>query len=1065
MFKSLHVGLRLMILVLGLSQPVSGTTHNFARLNFRLRTLLEPAPHEIGVVPQQTLHKSLSGVQHLAVLIQFEGSRQELYQSGVRVVAQVGDIFSAYVSPATILKLIENPKVKFIQGEIYYKSLNNTSTQEIRAKDARKQYGISGRGVLLGIVDTGIDWRHADFRNADGTTRIKFLLDLSLPGDLDGDQIPDGPDAYGGTLFTESEINQALQGTGTPGSADYVGHGTHVAGSAAGNGFATGAGLPSGTYAGVAPETDLIIIKATQSDELGYPVTNLVNSLAFIDNIASELGQPYVINFSLGGHEGAHDGTNLEELAIERIVGPGKPGKVVVVAAGNENQSEIHASGELSPSQTSVTIPVTIPAYSPQSGTQNDYALLNVWYAGATNLSVALRSPANKYYGPFSAGSRWGTATDEGTLFISNAYPAASALNGDKEIVIQLFDNEKNKPPAQGTWAITLFGNYGQFHLWLFGNTVNAQLTGHVTNSHLVSIPGTAESAITVGSYVTKNSWVDVTGSTWRYPWEIGAISEFSSPGPTRDGRLKPDLLAPGQEIVSSYSVDAPPTATNSIFAAPAGNPENVFIIRDEKHALAHGTSMAAPHVAGVAALLLQVNPQLDATQIKQILTSTARNDWATGDVPNYQAGNGKIDALAAIGQIEDALKFPAPYQLKAAETEAGVQLVWQSPIQGEQAVQSGLPEIRQTRTSGHPVHFFPKFQPKELAGAGQKIVEYLIFRSQNSVSEFVQLTGNIQTTSYLDTDVQTGQQYWYYVVARYESPAGTSFPSNKASVIRGSSQSIPLEIKYDTGNPNVYGALPAGHILALRFDLNRDFNKYYLDAVRFFFLNYQKKNPSGSSSFRIHVYAATAEGKRSTELATSPVYSHDNSFFYPNWTEVDLRALDVVKLKGESLFLGVEFVRGDSATVLLDDTPNIPVNQAYYYVNNRWEEHYDFWSDANRLGYPMIRAVFTSQPVADSLPEDVSPGSFRNYPNPFADATQFIFDIPEASDVSIKIYDLLGRFVITLLDNRFDFAVQSLTIPWNGTDEPGKKVPAGVYFAVLKIGGKTRVVKMLILR
>lgn len=1062
MFKSLHVGLRLMILVLGLSQPVSGTTLNFTKLNSRLRTLLEPSPY--AFVPQQPLYKSLSDVQHLAVLIQFEGSRQELNQAGVRVVAQIGDIYSAYVNPATIFHLTENPKVKFIQGEIYHKSLNNVSTQEIRAKDARRQYGISGRGVLLGIVDTGIDWRHADFRNADGTTRIKFLLDLSLPGDLNGDQIPDGPDAGGGTLFTEAEINQALQGTGALGSADYVGHGTHVAGSAAGNGFGTGAGLPSGTYAGVAPEADLIIIKATQSDELGYPVTNLVNSLAFVDNLAGALGQPYVINFSLGGHEGAHDGTNLEELAIERIVGSGKPGKVVVVAAGNENQSEIHASGELSPSRTSVTIPVTIPAYSPQSGTQNDYALLNVWYPGATNFSVALRSPANKYYGPFSAGSRWGTATDEGAIFIANAYPAANALNGDKEIVIQLFDNEKNKPPAQGTWTITLFGNYGQFHLWLFGNTVNAQLTGYVTNSHLVSIPGTCESAITVGSYVTKNAWVDVTGLTWRYPWEIGAVSDFSSPGPTRDGRLKPDLLAPGQEIVSTYSVDAPPTATNSIFTAPAGNPENVFIIKDEKHALAHGTSMAAPHAAGVAALLLQVNPQLDAAQIKQILTSTSRNDGATGAAP-YQAGNGKIDALAALAQIEDALKFPAPYQLKASETDAGVQLVWQSPIPGSLTAQSGAPEIWQTRTSGYPVHFFSKLRPVEIAKAGQKTVEYLVFRSQNSVSEFVQLAGNIQTTSYLDRDVQTGQQYWYYVVARYESPAGTSFPSNKASVIRGSSQNIPLELKYDTGNPNVYGALPAGHILALRFDLNRDFEKYYLDAVRFFFLNYQKKNPTGSSSFRIHVYAATAEGKRSTEIASSPVYSRDNSFFYPNWTEVDLKALEVVKSKGESLFLGVEYVRGDSATVLLDDTPNIPENRAYYYVNSRWEEHYDFWSDANLLGYPMIRAVFTSQPVADSLPEDVNPGLFRNYPNPFADATQFTFDIPEAADVSIKIFDLLGRFVITLLDSRFDFAIQSLTIPWNGTDEQGGKAPAGVYFAVLKIGSKTRVEKTLILR
>jgi subtilisin family serine protease len=1056
-----------MLGVLLLNQPVTGTTNHYAKLNFRLRSMLDDTFQEFGIAPHQPLHKSLSNIRHLAVLIQFEGSHQELSQSGVRVLAQVGDIFSAYASPVTIQNLIENPKVKFIQGEIYHKLLNNVSTQEIQATTARQQYGLSGRGVLLGIVDTGIDWRHEDFRHADGTTRIKFLLDLSLPGDLNGDQIPDGPDAYGGTLFTGAEINQALQGNGTLRSVDVVGHGSHVAGSAGGNGLGTGAGIPAGTYAGVAPEADLIIVKASLAEDIGYPVTNLVNSLAFIDSIAGVLGQPYVINFSLGGHEGAHDGTNLEELAIEHISGPGKPGKVVVVAAGNENSSEIHASGELSASQNSVPISVTVPAYTAQSGTQNDYALVDIWYDGTVTLSVSLKSPANKYYGPFSAGTRWGTTSDEGTIFISNAYPTASASNGDKEIVIHLFDNDKNKPPARGNWTITLLGNYGKFHLWLYGNTINAELTSLRVNSHLVSIPGTAESAITVGSYVTKNSWIDMTGSSWRYPWEIGAISTFSSPGPTRDGRLKPDLLAPGQEIVSTYSADAPPASENSIFTAPEGNPENVFILRDAKHALAHGTSMAAPHVAGVAALLLQANSQLDAAQMKQILISSARYDLATGAVPNYLAGYGKIDALAAVAQIEDALKFPAPYQLQASETPAGVQLVWQSPISGgRQATQSGAPGNWEATAAGFPIHYLSKLTGNSVTGAGPEIVAYQVFRSLNSLTDFVQLAGDIQTTTFLDAAVQIGQQYWYYVVARYNAPTGTSFPSNKAFVIWGSEQNIPLEIKSDTGTPTVYGSLPAGHILALRFDLNQDFAQYYLNAVRFFFLDYQKKSTTTKSSFRIHVYGATDLGKRSTEIATSPVYTRDKSAFYPNWTEIDLRTLNVVKSKGESLFLGIEYVSGDSATVLLDDSQNIPVNRAFYFANNRWEEHYDFWGNANQIGYPMIRALFTSRLATDSLPTDAAGTTvFRNYPNPFSGDTNFSFHIPEPATVSLKIYDILGRYIVTLINSRFDFAVRPMTVPWDGSDENGMRVPAGVYFAVLKIAGKTAVEKILLLR
>lgn len=1067
--KSLKVGLLLMIALILPGQSVTGTTNQYAKLNFRLQTILDDSYQQFGFFPHQPLFKSISNVRHLAVLIQFDGTREELNQSGVSVQAQIGDIFSAYASPEAIQKLLSHPKVKFIQGEVYHQSLNNVSTREMLAKDTRQQYGISGSGVLLGVVDTGIDWQHEDFRNVDGTTRIKYLLDLSLPGDVNGDQIPDGPDAYGGTLFTEDEINQALEGSRTIQTLDLVGHGSHVAGSAAGNGRGTGGGLPAGTYAGVAPDADLIIVKATHSDNLGYPVVNLVNSIAFIDSIASISEQPYVINLSLGGHEGAHDGTNLEELAIEQVTGPGMPGKVVVVAAGNENSTGIHTSGEFSSVQNSIPVSFNIPAYTPQSGTQDDYVLFDIWYEGTTNLSVSLRSPANNYYGPFSAGSRWGTPTDEGTIFISNAYPTTNPLNGDKEIVVQIFDNDKNKPPAEGNWTITLLGNYGAFHAWMFGNTVNAEITSNTVNSHLISIPGTSKQAITVGSYVTKNSWVDLSGTNWRYPWEIGVISSFSSPGPTRDGRLKPDIIAPGQEIISTYSADAPPSSENSIFVAPEGNPENVFIIRDEKHGLAHGTSMAAPHVAGVAALLLEANSQLDAAQIKQILIGSARRDGATSAVPNYQAGYGKIDALAAVSQIENALKFPAPSELEASDTASGIQLVWQAPVfmlnQSGHSTGSRFP-TEKLASKNYKINYLNNKNHHALRSKSQQLLEYQVFRSLNSLNNFEKLAGDIQTTEFLDTDVETGQQYWYYVVARYANPAGTSFPSNKAFAIRGSEQNIPLELKFDSGSPNVYGSLPAGHIMALRFDLNRDFTEYHLNSIRFLFLDYQVKNPTKQSSFRIHIYNATDTGKLSNEIAASEVYTFNKSMFFPNWTEVDMRGLNVVKNKGESLFLGVEFVGGDSATVLLDDSQNIPQHQAYYFVNDRWEEHYDFWRDAETLGYPMIRGVFTSRAITDSLPpEDPAPGLFRNYPNPFSVDTNFTFDIPEPADVSLQIFDILGRDVTTLVNSRFDFAIRSMTIPWNGKDENGMKLPTGVYFARLKINGNITVEKLLLLR
>ncbi|MGH8525957.1 MAG: S8 family serine peptidase, partial [Gammaproteobacteria bacterium] len=214
--------------------------------------------------------------------------------------------------------------------------------------------GLTGKGVIVGVIDTGIDWTHKDFIRPEGTSRILYIWDQtdksfgdsngkigSAPPTLAGGDAP-GP----GTLYTNEQINAALKGSGTVNSMDNFGHGTAAAGTAAGNGLATANGVPPGTYAGAAPEADLIIVKA--ADCGGFSGQYVLGTI-WIAQKARELRRPAVINHSLGGHYTAHDGNEEKELVMNELVGTGKPGLAITVSAGNEGQLSMHASGRFGP--------------------------------------------------------------------------------------------------------------------------------------------------------------------------------------------------------------------------------------------------------------------------------------------------------------------------------------------------------------------------------------------------------------------------------------------------------------------------------------------------------------------------------------------------------------------------------------------------------------------------------------------------------------------------------------------------------------------------------------------
>jgi subtilase family protein len=270
----------------------------------------------------------------LLLVVRFVGDERQLAEAGFDVHSRIGSVYTGTLTSSRLGELAALPGIVFIEPSRPMRPFEGGVSEPPSSvafpsprTAALAVSPTSGAGALIAFIDSGVDVRHQDFRRPDGKTRIKFLLDLSDPGDLDGDGKLDGPDDFGGTLYTEDEINRILGSPGPPPTRDSTGHGTLGLSIAAGD----DPELP-----GMAPGASLIVVKATRRDgTLEFEAVDLLNALAFVDKRAAELHLPYVVNLSLGTSYGPHDGKTAEELAIDTLVGLGIPGKAVVLAAGN----------------------------------------------------------------------------------------------------------------------------------------------------------------------------------------------------------------------------------------------------------------------------------------------------------------------------------------------------------------------------------------------------------------------------------------------------------------------------------------------------------------------------------------------------------------------------------------------------------------------------------------------------------------------------------------------------------------------------------------------------------
>lgn len=461
---------------------------------------------------------------------------------------------------------------------------------------------LSGRGVVIGLVDSGVDLAHRDLRAPDGATRVAWMLDYAAPPlglhpALEARFAVDTPLGRRGAVLSRDDLDARIRTGTAPGDA--VGHGTHALSIALGDD-------PAHRYVGVAPGATAVVVRASlRADRAAVPEALAALGAEFVFDRADALAMPAVVTLSLGTHRGAHDGDGALERSLARLTDDGRaPSRAIVTSAGNGGGRALHARVALA---RGATVPLSLR--------------LAGAYAGAVGVAVA-------YTGALSIAAAWPDGTMGERVPTSLSITSRHAVEGSRISVTNAPDGASPVTAARvadvlfeapgGVYTLWLRGE-GRVDAWLYldGNAseLPAFLPPYADALSSVEMPATSASLIAVGALTTRAQWVDARGTpASRIGAVEGTVAPFSARGPSRTGDLRPDLVAPGDVVIAALSAQA-----SASLAGPFADPA---LAVDAAHAVASGTSAAAPHVAGALALLFEESPR--ATQRELVAALTA---------------------------------------------------------------------------------------------------------------------------------------------------------------------------------------------------------------------------------------------------------------------------------------------------------------------------------------------------------------------------------------------------------------------------------------------------------
>jgi len=468
-----------------------------------------------------------------------------------------------------------------------------------------------GRGTLIGIIDTGIDYTKEAFLHEDGSSKIRYLWDQTIEGNS-----PD--DFLFGSEYTNEQINQALQAD-TPynivPTLDTVGHGTFLA--------SVAASKQNSEFIGAAPDAELLVVKLRrihrffdnffcipESQENAFSSADVMLAIEYMIDRANRLRMPLAICIGLGSNMSGHDGFSILDEYISTV--SQLTGICICTAAGNESNAGHHTSGILPTASSTYDVQIRVPENS------NSF-MMQIFANSPDRMSVSLKSPTGEIIPRAVARSGAITETnlilERAKISVRYFFPIGGA--GSQIIIIRFFH------PTPGIWDVTLHGDIivdGRFNSWLHITGLISPGIQFLTPDPYTTIvmPGASIGSITSGAYNDRDNSLYVN-SSW---------------GPTRNSQIKPDLVAPGVDVLGIY---------------PMGNGTMT------------GTSVSTAITTGACALMLQWgivernDVSLNTNRIKSFLLRGCKRE-PNIQYPSYQWGFGKLDLLNTFMQFQGML-------------------------------------------------------------------------------------------------------------------------------------------------------------------------------------------------------------------------------------------------------------------------------------------------------------------------------------------------------------------------------------------------------------------------
>ena len=524
-----------------------------------------------------------------------------------------------------------------------------TGVSKVHSGTEALPQAFTGKGVVVGVIDSGFDFTHPAFRDADGNLRIKAFYSPFMPQEeegyepvvtLDGTQLD-------GIAYTIPEEILAI-------GADYGGesHGTHTATTAAGSTFDWAGGM--------APDADIVLCEYTNGnipfvEDWGY---NVIQGIQYIRDYANRAGKPYVVSISLNSHDGPHDGTGpvtsiLNQMALENTN--------IAMCASNEGGDSCYVNYAFAANDTLHTIMKGMVSYA-YARNSNDMSfqlgLFDFWKGRETWRSEPLLSTDGgcTFRIDFKHKMVYGDADKCWDIYnhlddiVTEGNILFSIGNMEDGRARMLFDHGELPDRYVFTLHIAcpensmvdLWGDYGTFFLGLPGSDYYSRGSGRVSMGDFC----TGGNLITVGSWAAKESFTNIQGETvdeWALPEgaSAGAYSIFSSYGIDLAGYSHPFVSTPGSSVVSAVN-----------HYDPSYQPETEDVVAQDADgylwAAMSGTSMATPTAAGIIALWLEAKPDLTYEQIKEAIAETAITDEFTEADP-IRYGHGKMDAYKGL--------------------------------------------------------------------------------------------------------------------------------------------------------------------------------------------------------------------------------------------------------------------------------------------------------------------------------------------------------------------------------------------------------------------------------